>query len=80
MIGERSRDIARGAKQAGMSEDKIYHFSSTTKAGPFLQERIKPNDVILIKGSRGSKMEQVVYEIMAKPWEADETLVGPVIK
>ncbi|MBT4849969.1 UDP-N-acetylmuramoyl-tripeptide--D-alanyl-D-alanine ligase [Candidatus Parcubacteria bacterium] len=80
VIGERSRHIAHGAKESGMSEDKIFHFPKTMEAGIFLQERIKENDVILIKGSRGAKMEQVVYEIMAKPWLAGELLVGPVIK
>ncbi len=78
VVGERSRDIQRGAIVAGMSEDKIYHFAHTIEAGYFLQDRIKEDDVILVKGSRGAKMEQVVYEIMAKPWEALEVLVGPV--
>lgn len=80
VIGERSRDIARGAKEAGMNKDKIYHFPYTTEAGVFLQERLQENDVVLIKGSRGAKMEQVVYEIMAKPWMADDLLVAKVIK
>ena len=80
VIGERSRDIARGAKELGMYEDHIFHFPFTTEAGIFLQERIKENDIILVKGSRGSKMEQVVYEIMAKPWKADELLVARVDK
>lgn len=80
VIGEKSRDIARGAKEAGMSEDRIYHFPHTMEAGLFLQERIAKDDIILIKGSRGSKMEQVVYEIMAKPWLADELLVAKVVK
>jgi hypothetical protein len=62
----------------GMSEDHIYHFPQTIEAGIFLQERLKDSDVILIKGSRGSKMEQVVYEIMARPWDADELLVAKV--
>ncbi|MBT6691450.1 UDP-N-acetylmuramoyl-tripeptide--D-alanyl-D-alanine ligase [Candidatus Parcubacteria bacterium] len=80
VIGERARDISRAAKESGMPEDKIFHFPFTMEAGVFLQERIKPGDVILVKGSRGSKMEQMVYEIMAKPWESRELLVGPVIK
>lgn len=78
VVGEKSRDIAKGALSAGMSEDHIYHFDQTSEAGIFLQERLKPNDVILVKGSRGSKMEQVVYEIMARPWESDDFLVGKI--
>lgn len=78
VIGEKSRDIARSAQAAGMLEDHIYHFPETIAAGIFLQERLRDNDVVLIKGSRGSKMEQVVYEIMARPWDADEILVGKV--
>lgn len=80
VIGERSRDIARGAKVAGMSEDKIYHFPYTMEGGTFLQERLREGDVVLVKGSRGAKMEQVVYEIMAKPWLSRDLLVGPVVK
>lgn len=78
VVGEKSRDIARVAKDMGMIEDHIYHFAQTVEAGIFLQERLKPNDIILIKGSRGSKMEQVVYEIMARPWEVDEFLVAKI--
>lgn len=78
LIGERARDVRRGAIAAGMNEDKIFHFPFTIEAGYFLQDRIKEHDVVLIKGSRGMKMEQVVYEVMAKPWEAVELLVGPV--
>lgn len=78
LVGERSRDIARGAKAAGMLEDKIYHFPFTEEAGLFLQDRVKTGDLVLVKGSRGMKMEKIVYEIMAKPWEADELLVDSV--
>ncbi len=78
VVGEKSRDIARSAQDQGMPEDHIYHFPQTIEAGIFLQERLKDSDVILIKGSRGSKMEQVVYEIMARPWDADELLVAKV--
>ena len=80
VIGERSRDIARGAKEAGMSEDKIYHFPYNAEAGIFLQERLKEGDLILVKGSRGAKMEEIVCEIMSKPWQADELLVAKVKK
>ena len=80
VVGERSRDIARGAREAGMDNDCIYHFAFTKEVGIFLQERIEKHDIILIKGSRGAKMEQVVYELMDKPWLAKDLLVGEVVK
>lgn len=75
VVGERSRDIARGAISAGMSEDDIFHFAGTLEAGKFIQERIKAGDVILVKGSQGARMEKVVKEIMAEPLRAKELLV-----
>lgn len=75
VVGERARDIARGALSAGMKEDNIFHFDATAEAGKFIQERIKSGDIILVKGSQGARMEKVVKEIMAEPWRAKELLV-----
>ena len=63
VIGERARNIASAAKNVGMKEYNINHFSSNERAGRFLQERIKQGDIILVKGSRGMKMEEIVEEI-----------------
>ncbi len=75
VVGERSRDIARGAKNAGMKNNNIFHFSNTDLAGRFIQERIKKGDLILIKGSQGMRMEKIVKEIMAEPLRSKELLV-----
>lgn len=75
VVGERSRDIARGALKSGMKQDDIFHFADTESAGKFIQERIKAGDIILIKGSQGARMEKIVKEIMAKPLMAEELLV-----
>jgi UDP-N-acetylmuramoyl-tripeptide--D-alanyl-D-alanine ligase len=74
-VGERSRDIGRGALQAGMNEEKIFNFSKNSEAGIFAQDRIKEGDLILIKGSQGARMEQIVKELMAEPLRAEELLV-----
>jgi UDP-N-acetylmuramoyl-tripeptide--D-alanyl-D-alanine ligase len=74
-VGERARDIARGAESAGMSEDKVFRFSVPEDAGLFVQRRIEQGDLILVKGSRGIGMEKVVKEIMAHPENAGELLV-----
>lgn len=74
-VGERSRDIDRGAKAAGMNEDEILHFADVVSAGKFLQDLIKEGDIILVKGSQGMRMEKIVKEIMAEPEKAEELLV-----
>ncbi len=74
-VGEKARDIARGAKKAGMSEDNIFEFKNSVEAGRFIQDRIKQKDLLLIKGSQSVRMEKVAKELMAEPMRAAELLV-----
>jgi len=74
-VGERARDIARGAEEAGLKKDNIFHFPDAVAAGKFAQDRIKEGDIILIKGSQGVRMEKIVKEIMAEPLRAKELLI-----
>ncbi|OGF23998.1 hypothetical protein A3H66_02535 [Candidatus Falkowbacteria bacterium RIFCSPLOWO2_02_FULL_45_21] len=75
VVGERSRDIARGAKAAGMKPDNIFHFAAPEEAGKFVKERIKTGDIVLVKGSQAMRLEKIVKEIMAEPLRASELLV-----
>jgi len=75
VVGERARDIARGAEAAGMLRDNIFHFTNSEEAGKFVQSRIIEGDLILVKGSQGMRMERIVKEIMAEPLRAKELLV-----
>ena len=74
-VGEKSRDIVRGALESGMAEDKVFNFSTPEEAGRFAQNKIKQGDLILVKGSQGMRMEKVVKELMAEPLRACELLV-----
>ena len=74
-VGERSRDIDRGAQESGMLRDNIFHFGDSKIAGKFIQDRIRKGDLILVKGSQGMRMEKIVKEIMADPLHADKLLV-----
>jgi UDP-N-acetylmuramoyl-tripeptide--D-alanyl-D-alanine ligase len=74
-VGERARDIIRGASDAGLTDDYIFYFDGSEEAGRFLQNRIKAGDIILAKGSQGVRMEKAVKEIMAEPERAAEMLV-----
>ncbi len=75
VVGEKARDIARGAEKAGMKTEDIFSFPSSDDARLFVQNRIKEGDLILIKGSQGARMEKIVKEIMAEPLRAGELLV-----
>jgi UDP-N-acetylmuramoyl-tripeptide--D-alanyl-D-alanine ligase len=73
--GEGAKDIADGAIEAGMDQDKVFSFSDNESAGRFLQGRLKEGDLVLVKGSQGMRMEEIVKEIMAKPMQAKGLLV-----
>jgi UDP-N-acetylmuramoyl-tripeptide--D-alanyl-D-alanine ligase len=73
-VGERSRDIVRGALRGGLKEDKIFNFADNLSAGKFAQNRIKQGDLILIKGSQGARMEKIVLELMDNPLLAGKLL------
>lgn len=74
-VGERAKHIAEAARERGMSGGAIFSFSTTDEAGQFVQERLNPGDIVLIKGSQGARMERVVKELMADPLRATELLV-----
>ncbi len=78
-VGERARDIVRGAKEAGLDDGQIFYFERAEEAGRFLQNRIKAGDLVLVKGSQGVRLEKAVKELMAEPDRASELLVrqGP---
>lgn len=74
-VGSLAKDIASAAVDAGMSQEKVFSFDTADIAGRFLQDRMTKDDIILIKGSQGARMEKVVKEVMANPLRAKELLV-----
>jgi len=75
LVGERTLDTKIGAEKAGFNKDNIFYFPNSKQAGMFVQERITENDLILVKGSQGVRMEKIVKEIMKDPLEAKNLLV-----
>ena len=74
-VGVRARYMAEGAEAGGLSEKNIFQFDDAREAGKFLEQLIKTDDVILVKGSQSMRMERVVEEIMAHPEQKGELLV-----
>jgi UDP-N-acetylmuramoyl-tripeptide--D-alanyl-D-alanine ligase len=59
-IGERSRMIAEAARQAGMAPSLVSEFSDSDDAIVYLLDRLGADDVVLVKGSHGMRMDRIV--------------------
>ena len=59
-VGERARIIARAAFQAGLTEEVIHEFENSDQAIEHLMERLGAEDVVLVKGSHGMRMDRIV--------------------
>lgn len=67
--------VAKAACDSGLSDGNVFTFAKSSEAGWFIQERLKPGDVVLVKGSQGARMEKIAKELMAHPDKAAELLV-----
>lgn len=63
-VGELAREIARGAREAGQPESRITAFADKPETTAFIRDYVKSGDVILIKGSRGARMEEIVASLV----------------
>jgi Alr-MurF fusion protein len=73
--GERARRIADGARAAGLNGDQAVVTYTAEDAARAVLDRLGPGDVVLIKGSLATRMEQVVRLLMEDPTAATEVLV-----
>lgn len=59
-VGPLSRNIAEGAAAGGMPRGRIFEAATTAQAAVLLGEQTREGDTVLVKGSRGMKMERVL--------------------
>jgi UDP-N-acetylmuramoyl-tripeptide--D-alanyl-D-alanine ligase len=59
-VGPRARTIGREALSVGMAADRVQMVEDAPGAVPLLEELVRPGDVILVKGSLGMRMDQIV--------------------
>ena len=62
-VGERARTIAQAARQAGLQKKSIFEFEDVPQVSEFLQQRLTSRHVVLIKGSRGMRMDRIVLAL-----------------
>ncbi len=58
--GNFSDAVKKGAEASGMDKNSIYAFQTKEEVASIMDKIVKPGDVVLVKGSRGMKMEYVV--------------------
>lgn len=66
-VGEQARYLREGALQGGLSAEKTAHFADSGEAADFLAAHVQGGDLIVVKGSRGTHMEEVVRRLQAEP-------------
>ncbi len=65
--GSLARAIAEGARDAGMSADRVREVPDAAGAAKALRAVVRRGDVVLVKASRGMRLEQVVTALTGKP-------------
>ena len=67
-----AEQVVQGAVAAGVPRANTKFFASSEQAAEFLQSLLSPGDVLLVKGSRGVKMERIVEALLARFAPHDE--------
>lgn len=62
-VGELGRGIADEATMVGLSPDKLEVMANAGDAIDLLNQQLRPNDMVLVKGSRAIGMERIVGAI-----------------
>jgi len=59
-VGRLAREIAAGALAAGMPAGRVHRVETNREAIDLLKMMLKPGDTVLVKGSRGVRMEEIL--------------------
>ncbi len=65
-VGPLSRHTAEGALLEGLKKENIISFDNSIETASKINELIQKGDLVLIKGSRGIKMEKIVKSLLSK--------------
>jgi UDP-N-acetylmuramoyl-tripeptide--D-alanyl-D-alanine ligase len=66
VMGDRARMIAAAARRAGMPDGRVFELDTPEQVIHFLQEHMTADDVVLVKGSAGMKMANIVPSLEAQ--------------
>jgi len=62
--GSSARALGEAAIAAGQPANTVSHFDTSAEAAPAITSQVTSGDVVLVKGSRGTKTDVVVEQLM----------------
>lgn len=65
-VGKWGQVMGQAAVKEGMNSEHVYYTENNGQAAELLQHIINPGDTVLVKGSRGVKMEEIVTVIVGQ--------------
>jgi UDP-N-acetylmuramoyl-tripeptide--D-alanyl-D-alanine ligase len=65
VVGPGARDILEGARDAGLPPQRLVFAPDREAALDALRSRLRPNDVVLVKASRGVELDLLVTDLVA---------------
>lgn len=69
-VGPLALQLVEGARGAGMAAASLFHFADAATAAEALPGLVRAGDAVLVKASRGVRLEQVVDALVARYGEA----------
>lgn len=63
LVGKNTHWTYQELKKSGFNDTKLVYLDDSAEAGRHLQTYIKEGDIVLVKGSRGIKMEKIIEEL-----------------
>ena len=63
--GEPARLMGEAAIESGMTRSAVSHFATSAEAAPAIAAQVTSGDVVLVKGSRGTRTDLVVERLTA---------------
>lgn len=64
--GPHAKEVVAGARRAGLPPARGFVVNSAEASIPLVRSLVRPGDIVLIKGSRGMKMERVTEGLQAR--------------
>jgi len=75
--GDHAQTLARGALDAGMPPTTVHTYVTNAEIAQTLRDVLRPDDVVLLKGSRVQRMEEILNALLATASPAGSAGASP---